>query len=129
MSKLSNNRRKKRQVPSIDLDELYNASNKPRHVFVSRAAAGGGATPTRGAVGRRQAELAAEAGLSVPFPVDESEAVAIPQGHPGTDTSTLTGARDMRQADILPRADAESRPRTTESNLQSEITIKLEKAR
>jgi len=129
MSKLSNNQRKKRQVPSIDLDELYNASNnRGMCSFLER--------PPEEARLRRElrsavdkAELAAQAGLSVPFPVDEPEAVAIPQGHPGRDTSTLTGARDMRQADILPQADAESRPRTTESDLQSEITIKLEKAR
>ena len=116
MSKLSNNQRKKRQVPSIDLDELYNASNnRGMCSFLER--------PPEEARLRRelrlavdQAELAAQAGLTVPFPVDEPEAVMIPQGHP--DTSTLTGTRDMHQA--------ESSPPTTERNLQP--GIKLERA-
>jgi len=101
MSKLSNNQRKKRQgVPSIDLDELYNApNNRGMCSFLERP-------PEEARLRREQrlavdkADLAAQADSTVPFPVDRPETVAIPQGESATDTSKLPAFGDIQVGDI-----------------------------
>jgi hypothetical protein len=130
MSKLSNNQRKKRQgVPSIDLDELYNApNNRGMCSFLERP-------PEEARLRREQrlavdkAELAAQAGSTLPFPGHGLEAVAIPQGDAATGASESPGAGDIRQADILPLVDAGSGPSTIDSASQSEAVTSVNKRR
>src|SRR5215831_6738315 len=134
MSKLSNNQRKKRQgVPSIAIDELYNAQhNRGMCSFLER-------TPEEARLRREQrldvdkADLADQAELTVPFPVDRPETVAIPQGDPTKDTSKLPAAGDIQigdihRAGILPPI-AESSSATKDNTSQSGISTKVDKAR
>src|SRR5215469_3782347 len=130
MSKLSNNQRKKRQgVPSIDLDELYNApNNRGMCSFLERP-------PEEARLRREQrlavdkAELAAQAGSTLPFPGHRPEAVAISQGDAATGASKSPGAGVIRQADILPLVDAGSGPSTKDSAFQSEAVTTVKKPR
>src|SRR5215471_21418867 len=113
MSKLSNTQHKKRQgVPSIDLDELYNApNNRGMCSFLERP-------PEEARLRREQrlavdkAELAAQAGSTVPFPVDRPESATIPEGDAATGTSKAPFAGDIGQTGILPLIDGD-RSRST----------------
>jgi hypothetical protein len=135
MSKLSSNPRKKRQgVPSIDLDELYNApNNRGMCSFLER--------PPEEARLRREQRLSvdkedmARAGSTVPFPVDQPEAPAIPQGNRATATSKLPATGDMQAAGdihgpgILPLVGGRDGPETKSDTSEFEISTKVDEAR
>src|SRR5215831_797312 len=128
MSKLSNNQRKKRQgVPSIDLDELYNApNNRGMCSFLERP-------PEEARLRREQrlavdrADLAAQAGSTLPFPVDRPETATIPYGEAATGTRKAPLAGDIGQTGILPWVDGDSSRSTKEGTSRSEIGVKVKK--
>jgi len=73
----------------------------------------------------------AQAGSTLPYPVDRPEAVAIPQGDrsDSADPSKLPAAGDIHRAVILQLVDAESPPAARENTSQSEISTNVDKAR